>query len=290
MFQLVEIEFVHQHAFAGPVHFLDLLAELIGDERGAVEGDVVAVLLFGADAVAGDQRHQVGAGVALLDALPVVARGDVRVMWLAADGGGVEQQFGAHQRHAARGLGEPLVPTDGHADPGVAGVPDLEAGIAGVEVVLLVVAGAVRDVALAVDAQQRAVGIDDGDGVEARAPGLLEEADRQNHRQLLGDLLEMLDRGVVLHAGGQLQILGVGLLAEVGRFEQLLDQDHLGALGGRFANQFLGLGDVRLAVPGARHLGGGDSNGTGHDGLVELGRLEMEWILGGKFGKDDKGD
>src|SRR5690606_16642382 len=119
---------------------LDLLAELIGYERGAVEGDVVAVLLLGADAVAGDQRHQVGAGVALLDALPVVARGDVRVMWLAADGGGVEQQFGAHQRHAARGLGEPLVPADRHADLRVAGVPDLEAGVAGVEIVLLVVA------------------------------------------------------------------------------------------------------------------------------------------------------
>src|SRR5690606_39541381 len=71
---------------------LDLLAELIGYERGAVEGDVVAVLLLGADAVAGDQRHQVGAGVALLDALPVVARGDVRVMWLAADGGGRSEE------------------------------------------------------------------------------------------------------------------------------------------------------------------------------------------------------
>src|SRR5690606_8037939 len=151
-----------QHAFAGAVHFLDLLAELVGDERGTVEGDVVTVLLLGTDAVAGNQRHQVGAGVALLDTLPVVARGDVRVMRLAADGGGVEQQFGSHQRHAAGSFREPLVPADGYADLRIAGVPDLEAAVAGVEIVLLVVAGAVRDVALAVDAQQRAVGIDDG--------------------------------------------------------------------------------------------------------------------------------
>src|SRR5690606_36919471 len=112
VFELVKIELVHQHAFAGAVHFLDLLAELVGDERGAVEGDVVTVLLLGTDAVAGNQRHQVGAGVALLDTLPVVARGDVRVMRLAADGGGIEQQFGAHQRHAAGSFREPLVPAD----------------------------------------------------------------------------------------------------------------------------------------------------------------------------------
>src|SRR5690606_23787533 len=205
----------------------------------------------------------VGAGVAALDTVPVVARGDVRVMRLAADGGGIEQQFGAHQRHAAGSFREPLVPADGYTDLRIAGVPDLEAAVAGVEVVLLVVAGAVRDVTLAVDAQQRAVGIDDGDGVEAGAPGQLEEADRQHHGQLLGDLLEMQDRRVFLYRGGQLQIFGVGLLAEVGRLEQFLDQDHLGTFAGGFADKLFGLGDVRLAIPGARHLSGGDGNGTG---------------------------
>ena len=33
---------------------------------------------------------------------------------LGANGGGVEQQVGAHEGHAARRLGEPLVPADPH--------------------------------------------------------------------------------------------------------------------------------------------------------------------------------
>src|SRR5690606_10288685 len=127
--------------------------------------------LLATDAVAGDQRGQVGTGMALLDALPVITRGDARIMRLAADGGRVEQQLGAHQRHAARAFGEPLVPADAHADLGVAGLPDLEAAVARIEVVLLVVAGAIRDVALAVDAEQAAVGVEDRDAVEARAAG-----------------------------------------------------------------------------------------------------------------------
>src|SRR5690606_26237666 len=39
--ELVEIELVHQHAFVGPVHLLDLFAELVGDERGTVVADGV---------------------------------------------------------------------------------------------------------------------------------------------------------------------------------------------------------------------------------------------------------
>ncbi len=208
--------------------------------------------------------------MALLHALPMVAGRDARIVRLAADGGRVEQQFCTHQRHAAGGLGEPLVPADGHADPGVAGVPYLEAGVARVEIVLLVVAGAVRDVALAVDAKQPAVGIDDGDGVEACPPGQLEEADRQHHLQFGGELLEMLDRRVLLHRGRQLQVLRIGLLAEVRGLEQLLDQDDLRALGGGLAHQPVGIGDVGLAIPGTGHLGGGYGNDSGHGNLAAL--------------------
>ena len=255
---------MYQHAFFSLVQFRDLLAEWVGDEGGAVEGDGVAILFLATDAVGGDQRHQVGAGVALLHALPVVARADARVVRLAADGGRVEQQLGTEQRHAARGLGEPLVPADAHADLGVAGIPDLEAGIAWVEVVLLVVAGAIRDVALAVHADVAAVGVEDGDAVEAGTAGTLVEADRQHHLQFAGDFLEVRDGRVLGGRGGQLQVVRVGLLAEVGGLEQLLDQDDLRALGGRGAHQLLGLGDIGGAIPGAGHLGGGDGNDTRH--------------------------
>ncbi|MCY1431409.1 hypothetical protein D9M71_473760 [compost metagenome] len=218
--------------------------------------------------------------MALLHALPVVARGDGRVMRLAADGGRVEEDFRAHQRHAARRFREPLVPADGHSDLRVAGLPYLETGVARVEVVLLVVARAVRDVALAVDAEQAAVGIDDRDAIEAGAAGALEEADRQHHLQLGGDLPEVRDGFVLFHAGGQLGVVGVRLLAEVGGLEQFLDQDDLRTLCGRLAHQLLGVGDVGGAIPGTGHLGGCDGDVASHwntsyadaNRLSELGR------------------
>ncbi|MNN28974.1 hypothetical protein D3C81_1425570 [compost metagenome] len=122
----------------------------------------------------------------------------------------------------------------------------------------------------AVHAQVAAVGIDDGDTVETRAPGQFVEADRQHHLQLFGELLEMGDGGVGFNRGGQLQVIRIGLLAEVRSFEQLLDQDDLRALGGRFADQPLGSFQVALAVPGAGHLGGGNSDSAAH--LFLLGR------------------
>ena len=99
--------------------------------------------------------------MAALHALPGVARVVVRHRRVAADGGRVQQHLGALQRHAPRALREPLVPADADADARVGGVPDAEAGVAGREVVLLLVAAGVGDVALAVDAEERAVGVDD---------------------------------------------------------------------------------------------------------------------------------
>src|SRR5690606_19529378 len=123
----------------GAVGLLDLLAELIGDKGGAVEGDVVAILLLPPYPVAGHQRHQVGPSMALLHPLPVILGSNGRIMGLAADGGGIEENLRALQRHGPGALREPLVPADPHAYGGIAGLPDLEPGIAGVEVVLLVV-------------------------------------------------------------------------------------------------------------------------------------------------------
>src|SRR5690606_11116270 len=106
--------------------------------------------------------------------------------WLAADGGRVEEDFRALQRHAASSFREPLVPADAHADFRVTGVPHLEAGIARVEVVLLVVARAIRNVAFAINPEVAAVGTDDRYAVETCAACQFVEADRQYDLQLLG--------------------------------------------------------------------------------------------------------
>ncbi|MNE17770.1 hypothetical protein D3C80_1107640 [compost metagenome] len=206
--------------------------------------------------------------MALLHALPVVARGDGLVVRLTTDGGRVEQDFSAHQRHAAGALREPLVPADADTDFGVTGLPHLEAGIARVEVVLLVVARAIRDMGFTINPEVAAVGVDDRDAVEARAPGQFEVADRQHHLQLFGELLEVRDSGIGFGRGGQLQVIRIGLLAEIRGFEQFLDQDDLRALAGGFTDQPFGGFEISLAIPGTRHLGGGDGYGTAHENLL----------------------
>ena len=70
----------------------------------------------------------------------------------------------------------------------------LKPGVAGAEVVLLLVARAVRNVRLAIDAEHAAIRIEDRDRVEVRMPGALEEADRQHHAELARDRLEVRER------------------------------------------------------------------------------------------------
>src|ERR1035438_1338639 len=98
---------------------------------------------------------------------------------MPADGGGVEQNLGALQRGQARGLGIPLVPTDQYADLAVAGLPGAETEVAWRKIELLVIERVVRDVGLAIHAQERAVSIDDRRRVvvEARGPLLEQRGD-----------------------------------------------------------------------------------------------------------------
>src|SRR5690606_39278536 len=111
-------------------------------------------------------RHDVGHGVPLHGAPPRGGGVQGVVMRLGADGGRVEQDLRPLQHHGAGGLGVPLVPADADADAAEARVPDLEAGVAGAAVVLLLIAGTVRNVALAIDAHQFAVGVDHHQAVE----------------------------------------------------------------------------------------------------------------------------
>src|SRR3546814_6699213 len=95
-----------------------------------------------------------------LGALPVVLGDEGRVLRLVGDGGRIEQDLRAHQRHGARALRKPLVPADGGAQRAVARVPHPKAGVAGIEVVFFLVARPVGNVRLAIDAEPAAVGVD----------------------------------------------------------------------------------------------------------------------------------
>ncbi len=146
-----------------------------------------AVIVLGADAVCGDDRHGVRHRVALHRALPLPVRVEAEVVRLRADGGRIEQDLGALQHHGARGFRVPLVPANADADRAGLRLPRLEAGVAGAEVVFLLIAGAVGDVALAIDAEDLAVGIGDRHAVVIARPILLEEGDRDHHLQRLGE-------------------------------------------------------------------------------------------------------
>src|SRR5215470_1599840 len=136
--------------------------------------------------------------MALLGALPVLTRiHRKRRRWLAADRGRKEEKLRSHERHHARRLREPLIPADADTDAGITRVPDPKAAVTRGEVVLLLIAGAVRNVRLAVDAERVTVGIEDGDGIEVRATGALEEADRQHHFELARHTREVLHRGIL---------------------------------------------------------------------------------------------
>ena len=200
--------------------------------------------------------------MSLLGALPVIARiHRQRRRRLAADRGRIEQQFGAHQRHRARAFRKPLVPADADADACMAGIPDAEPGVARAEIGLLLVAGPVGDVGLAVGAEDRSVRVDDRDAVEVGVVGLLEKADRQHHAEFARERPQPPDCGVLIERRGEPQVTHVLLDAEIRRLEQLLQQDHLRATRRGLAHQRLGAIEVRIGVPTAGELGRGDGDG-----------------------------
>jgi len=162
--------------------------------------------------------------------LPVAGRINAGVLRFRADGSGVEQQLGALQGHGARALGKPLVPANADTHARVAGVPHLEAGVAGCEIVFFVVARTIGDVRLAIAAQQRAVGVQHGHCVVEHLPGAFKKADRQHHFQLGGQATECGHGRVALQWLRQCKVRAVLLGAEVRQLKQLRQQHHLRAL------------------------------------------------------------
>ena len=182
-------------------------AERVGDERVAEELDAVgAGFLLVSHAVRRRDEDAVGDRVRALDGAPriLLRLAELRLLRrMPADRRRVEQDVGAEQARDARGLRIPLVPADQHADARVARAPDAEAArllrhladpvdaivvrrVAGDEVVLLVEQRIVRDVHLAIHAQQRAVGVDDRGRVAVDAARLpLEDRHDEHDLELL---------------------------------------------------------------------------------------------------------
>src|SRR5579862_6507863 len=200
--------------------------------------------------------------MALLSSLPMLARVHrQRRRRLAADRGREEKQLCILERHDPRNLGEPLIPADADTDASESGAPDAESCIAGGEIALLLVAGAVRDVRLAVDAEVAAIRIENRDGIEISVAGALEETDRQHDAELARDRAEVPHGAALGERARQGKVAHILLDAEVRCLEQLGQQDDLRAACSSLPDQLLGADDVARAVPVAGHL-----HGAHHDG------------------------
>ena len=216
----IEIELGRNHGFTRAIGFDDHLTGGSGDERGSVERERVLSTDLDTHAIGRDHRHQVGASVSLHHALPVTARIPRRIERFAADRGGIQNHFGAAQREHARRLGEPLIPTDGDADAAHFGVPHAKAGVARIEVVLLRVTRTVGNVALAVHAEDGAVGVDDGHRIERGVVGALEETHWKHHTEFGRESCEVGDGRVTLERSSPAHVLGQLIDAEVMTLEQ----------------------------------------------------------------------
>ncbi len=88
---------------------------------------------------------------------------------MPADGGRVEKNLRTLHRGEARGFGIPLIPADQHTDLAITRLPRFETKVAGREIEFLVEQRIIRNVHLAIDAEQRTVGINDRSGVVINA-------------------------------------------------------------------------------------------------------------------------
>ncbi len=183
-------------------------------------------------------------------------------MRLAADRGWIQQQFRAGKRHAARRFRKPLIPANAGTDRAVLRFPDDEPGVARREIMLFLIAGAVRDMALAVVAEHGAIGIDHRQRIEKGIARALEIRHRNHRVQFRREFRKPDDRRVAGKRFRQREIFLILVFAEVRRLEQFLDEDHLRTLLRSGASQLFGAGNIGLDVPAAGELGGGDGHAT----------------------------
>lgn len=219
----------------------------------------------------------VGDGVGAHAGFPALVLSDTELGFFAgvpADCCGIEEDFGALHGGEASGFGEPLIPADKDADGGVFGFPGFEAKIARREVELFVEEWVVWDVHLAIDAQERAVSIDDGGGVVIKACGaFLEESGDDDHIVFFSDFRKSIGAWAwdALCEGEEAMVFG---LAEVLRGAHLLCAEDLCALLACGCCKGELLGAIRGGRLDACELGVGDGEGrggAGHGGRIVSG-------------------
>ena len=168
----------------------------------------------------------------------------------------------------------------------------------GREVVLLLVAGTVGDVRLAVDAEHRAVGVDHRQRVEVASPGALEERDRHHDAELGGEVREACDRRVPGERASQRRSARrVWSRQKYGVSNSSCSSTTLAPLPGGVTHEFDGSADVGGAVGLRRPLRSGNRDAPHAPNptaslscdLVELGEAFLDrgerCSMGAAFGR-----
>src|SRR5215469_2691360 len=183
--------------------------------------------------------------------------------------GRVEDDLGAGQAERAPALGEVPLVADVDADPADRGVEHRVAEVAGAEVVLLPEPLHLRNVVLAVLAEEGAVGVDDRGGVVQDAfLFLLIDGHDQDHVVLAGHVAHEPHGRAVRDRLGPGVPLGLLYLAEVGAVEEFLQAGDLCALRSGFPHRRHGVLHHRILVAGPLLLDQGGTYDIGHAGLL----------------------
>jgi len=169
-----EVEFDDEGFFLCDAGFGEDFTGGAGDEALTPEFDAVADDFFVADAIGNSDVAAVGNGVAALDGFPGGMLSLAMFFFfrrMPADGGGIEENLGPLHRGETGSFGIPLIPANQNADFAIAGLPGAEAEVARCEIEFFVEQRIVGNVHLPVQAEERAVGIDDRGGVVINARG-----------------------------------------------------------------------------------------------------------------------
>ena len=222
---------------------------------------------FSPDPVGSGERHQIAARVPLHTSSPVGHRIAVKNRF-ASDCGRIKKHLRPHHRHAPRRFREPLIPADSASDLPICRIEHLEAGVSGREIKFFLIKMIVRNMRLAINAEDFSVRIDHRHRVVGGVSGSFIKAHRQNHLQLLRERLHPFDARILFERIGERIVGIIFLLTEIPSLKKLGEQNDLSAHFGGLPNKRDGFFDVFFPRSLAGHLD--DGNGYVSHGVFSF--------------------
>ena len=173
---------------------------------------------------------------------------------MPSDCRGIKKHARALQRGQARSLRIPLVPADQRTQASRTSINGAVAEVAGREVKLLVVEGVVRDMHLAVDSAEGAIGVEHRGSVVIHPRSAFFEKGCDEDDAVFTSGGGELFRGGAGNRLGQIEQGSIFTLAEVLCLKKFRQADYLHAAAGRICSALQCLLQVLFGIGAARHL------------------------------------